>query len=254
MEQTRRSQVLRALHARASVVETAAGEDALLDELVTPIQPTIVSFVNAHAVNLAWKNPPIGEVFLQSDVLLRDGIGVELGMHLLGRRPGRNLNGTDLIPRLAARFGGRRIALLGTKEPWLGKARAVLEARDLEIVACEHGFHDTDHYVDIVERSKPELVILAMGMPKQETVALALRAALNEPTTIVNGGAILDFLGGKVARAPEWMRRARIEWVYRLVNEPWRLASRYVVGNPMYVLRVVSTRLRLGPISGSTPA
>ena len=110
-------------------------------------------------------------------------------------------------------------------------------------MACEHGFHDTEHYVDIVERTKPELVILAMGMPKQETVALALRAALNEPTTIVNGGAILDFLGGKVARAPEWMRRARIEWVYRLVNEPWRLASRYVVGNPMYVLRVVSTRL-----------
>jgi UDP-N-acetyl-D-mannosaminuronic acid transferase (WecB/TagA/CpsF family) len=50
------------------------------------------------------------------------------------------------------------------------------------------------------------------------------------------------------------MRRARIEWVYRLVNEPWRLASRYVVGNPMYVLRVVSTRFRLGRISGSTAA
>ena len=252
MEQSRQSQVLRELHARTSVVETAAGEDALLDELVAPSQPTIVSFVNAHAVNLAWKNPPIGEVFLQSDVLLRDGIGVELGMRLLGRRPGRNLNGTDLIPRLAARFRGRRIALLGTKEPWLGQARTVLEERELEIVACEHGFHDTDHYVEIVERTKPDLVILAMGMPKQETVALALRAALDEPTTIVNGGAILDFLGGKVARAPEWMRRARIEWVYRLVNEPWRLASRYVVGNPMYVLRVVSTRLRLGRISGST--
>ena len=252
MERSRRRQVVCALHERISVVDTAAEEDALLDRLAAPEAPTIISFVNAHAVNLAWKDPAIGDTFLRSDLLVRDGIGVEIGLRLLGRQAGRNLNGTDLIPRLADRFDGRRVALLGTQDPWLAKARTVLEAQGLEIVACEHGFAEPEHYVDVVRTTDPDFVVLAMGMPKQESVALALRSAATRPITIVNGGAILDFLGGKVARAPSWMRRARIEWVYRLVNEPRRLASRYLVGNPMYVTRLVSTRLGLGRISGST--
>ena len=73
-------------------------------------------------------------------------------------------------------------------------------------------------------------------MPKQEAVAARL-AASGVPCLIVCGGAILDFLGGKVARAPGWLRRLGGEWVFRLVKEPRRLFMRYVVGNPMFLLR-----------------
>lgn len=249
MERSRQREVVRALHERISVVDAEGDEDALLERLASPGQPLIVSFVNAHAVNLAWRDPTIGDTFLESDVLLRDGIGVDIGMRMLGRPSGRNLNGTDLIPRLADRFDGRPVALFGTQDPWLGQAREALESRGLEIVACEHGFHERDHYVDVARLARPALVVLAMGMPKQEGVALALRGALTGPVTIVNGGAILDFLGGKVSRAPTWMRRAKLEWVYRLVKEPQRLASRYLVGNPMYILRLLSTRFATGRIS-----
>lgn len=80
-----------------------------------------------------------------------------------------------------------------------------------------------------------------MGMPKQEAVAAKL-AAIGGPCLIVCGGAILDFLGGKVSRAPEWLRRLGGEWLYRLLREPKRLFMRYVVGNPLFLLRTLLYR------------
>ena len=81
-------------------------------------------------------------------------------------------------------------------------------------------------------------------MPKQEVVATRL-AASGVPCLIVCGGAILDFLGGKVDRAPKWGRRLGCEWVFRLIKEPKRLFSRYVVGNPMFLLRTLIYKGRL---------
>jgi exopolysaccharide biosynthesis WecB/TagA/CpsF family protein len=76
-------------------------------------------------------------------------------------------------------------------------------------------------------------------MPRQEQVAVLLRAALGYPCLIVCGGAILDFLGGKTSRAPVWLRRTGLEWAYRLALEPRRLFSRYVLGNPLFVSRAL---------------
>jgi N-acetylglucosaminyldiphosphoundecaprenol N-acetyl-beta-D-mannosaminyltransferase len=80
-------------------------------------------------------------------------------------------------------------------------------------------------------------------MPRQELVARSLRAQLDYPCLIVCGGAIIDFLGGKTARAPVWMRRLGLEWVYRLVQEPGRLFRRYVLGNPLFLARALRLRL-----------
>jgi exopolysaccharide biosynthesis WecB/TagA/CpsF family protein len=87
------------------------------------------------------------------------------------------------------------------------------------------------------------LIVLGMGMPRQELVACSLRAQLDYPCLIVCGGAIIDFLGGKTARAPAWMRRLGLEWVYRLAQEPGRLFRRYVLGNPLFLARALRLRL-----------
>jgi N-acetylglucosaminyldiphosphoundecaprenol N-acetyl-beta-D-mannosaminyltransferase len=83
--------------------------------------------------------------------------------------------------------------------------------------------------------------VLGMGMPKQEAIAARL-AASGVPCLVVCGGAILDFLGGKVTRAPNWVRRLGCEWMFRLIGEPQRLFRRYVVGNPMFLLRTLIYR------------
>src|SRR5690554_3223804 len=89
-----------ALLARIKVACDATERDDLLSSLLASDRPTTVSFINAHAINLIWNCQEAYEVFEQSDVLLRDGLGAELWMKGLGLAPGLNLNGTDLIPQI----------------------------------------------------------------------------------------------------------------------------------------------------------
>ncbi|WP_138999379.1 WecB/TagA/CpsF family glycosyltransferase [Rhodococcus zopfii] len=234
------------LHRRIRCIGDEHAHDALLEELRHPSRPYVVAFVNAHAANLGWHEPAVLASLLRSDLLLRDGKGVELGLRALGCPCGLNMNGTDLIPEILRTYKGHRVALFGTRAPWLDTARRKLEAEGLTVVACRDGFDSPETYLDLAAETKPDLTILAMGMPKQEDVAVQLRARLSHPVLIVNGGAILDFLGGKVPRAPEAMRNKGMEWLYRLYLEPRRLTRRYVLGIPAFFTHVAVTRL-VGP-------
>ncbi|MBL0420188.1 WecB/TagA/CpsF family glycosyltransferase [Ramlibacter sp. AW1] len=220
-------------------VHSEHGERQLLDWLCQPEEPVVVAFVNAHAMNSAAVSAHFFEALMSADVVLRDGIGMALLMKLLNQRPGLNLNGTDLIPKLMRCYAGGTIALFGTQEPWLSRARQAVLREVAPGSACvvAHGFHDTASYVRLAAMHRPRLIVLGMGMPRQEEVAVVLRAALGFPCVIVCGGAIIDFLGNKTPRAPRWMRRLGLEWLYRLGREPRRLFHRYVVGNPVFLRR-----------------
>jgi len=106
----------------------------------------------------------------------------------------------------------------------------------LDIVVAD-GFQPDGFYLKLAANARPDLIILGMGMPKQERVAHRLKHGLNYDVAIVCGGAILDFLSGHVPRAPSWMRSTGLEWAYRLSLEPKRLFRRYVIGNPLFLLR-----------------
>jgi exopolysaccharide biosynthesis WecB/TagA/CpsF family protein len=230
----------------ASEAEAQRIFDAFMDEGGTHV----VSFLNAHAVNLAVRDRCFRDALVKSDLLLRDGIGVKIGCVLMGLKPGPNLNGTDLIPRLIAAYGGQRIALLGAEPLWLDEAAAVLRARGHQNIVTLDGFQPPSAYVALILETSPRLAVLAMGMPKQELVASELREAAKAAgldLLVLNGGAILDFIAGKVERAPAWMRRAGLEWAYRLMLEPGRLARRYLLGNPVFLWRVALARFRFGP-------
>ncbi len=227
-------------------VQGPSGQRQLLQWLARPARPHVLAFVNAHAMNSAARDARFFEALQGADTLLRDGVGMALLMALLNQRPGLNLNGTDLIPRLLRGQGSPSIALFGTQEPWLSRARAAIE-RDLapgSVCVTAHGFLPQDRYVDLAVAHRPRLVVLAMGMPRQEQVAQALRAALFEPCLIVCGGAILDFLGGRAVRAPGLVRRCGLEWAWRLACEPRRLFGRYVLGNPLFIARALRLALR----------
>jgi N-acetylglucosaminyldiphosphoundecaprenol N-acetyl-beta-D-mannosaminyltransferase len=222
-----------------SRVHSERGERQLLDWLVRPHEPVVVAFVNAHAMNSVAESDPFYQALMSADVVLRDGIGMAILMMLLNQRPGLNLNGTDLIPKIMSEHAGSTIALFGTQEPWLSQAREKVARHIAPGSACvvTHGFHETATYVRLAALHRPRLIVLGMGMPRQEQVAVVLRAALGFPCLIVCGGAILDFLGGRTPRAPRWMRRTGLEWLYRLCREPRRLFQRYVVGNPLFLAR-----------------
>jgi len=223
-------------------VHTERGEQQLLDSLAQPKEPLVLAFVNAHAMNSAAVSPKFFESLMAADIVLRDGIGMAILLRLLNQPPGLNLNGTDLIPKILRRYAGRSIALFGTEDPYLRRARQKVMKQLAPGSRCltTHGFLETTDYVRLAAKHRPELIVLGMGMPKQEEVACTLRAAVGYPCLIVCGGAIIDFMGGKTSRAPAWMRSAGLEWLYRLMIEPKRLFHRYVVGNPVFLARAIS--------------
>lgn len=222
-------------------VQSVRGEQQLLDSLACPGEPLVLAFANAHAMNSAATSEAFFDAMMSANLVVRDGIGMAILMRMLGQPPGLNLNGTDLIPRIMARYAGRSIALFGTQDPYLGRAREVVEARVAPSSHCvaAHGFLDTAAYLQLAAEHRPALIVLGMGMPRQEEVAVVLRGALGYPCLIVCGGAILDFLGNKTSRAPRWMRRGGLEWAYRLALEPKRLFRRYVMGNPLFLMRAI---------------
>ncbi|GLO41667.1 MULTISPECIES: WecB/TagA/CpsF family glycosyltransferase [Pseudomonas] len=227
---------------KLEVVADATAAQRLLDRLTAPQAPTVLGFVNAHAMNLVVRDGACHQALSAADVLLRDGSGMAILYRRLGLEPGLNMNGTDFIPRLLAAYRGRRVAFWGTRQPYLDQAVQRSATRfGVVPVSVHDGFASVDTYLQLASELQPELIVLGMGMPRQEVVAARL-AATGAPCLIVCGGAILDFLGGKVSRAPVWLRRLGGEWLYRLLREPKRLFMRYVVGNPLFLLRTLLYR------------
>ena len=223
-------------------VHSSPDEEQLLESLAHPSEPLMLAFVNAHAMNSAAASRPFFEALMSADVVVRDGAGMAILLRLLGQPPGLNLNGTDLIPKILRRYAGRPIALFGTEDPYLSKAQQAVMARLAPRSPCvtAHGFLETARYLRLAAAHRPRLIVLGMGMPRQEEVARELRAALDHPCLVVCGGAIIDFIGGKTARAPSWMRGLGLEWLFRLSLEPKRLFKRYVIGNPLFIARALS--------------
>jgi len=115
-------------------------------------------------------------------------------------------------------------------------------------VILRDGFAPASQYADALApyKQQAKLIVLAMGMPKQEHVASTLRNADMGPALIVCGGAILDFAADRFPRAPMWMRSSGLEWLFRLVNEPRRLFRRYVIGIPVFLTNVLWSRVTAG--------
>jgi exopolysaccharide biosynthesis WecB/TagA/CpsF family protein len=221
-------------------------KDAALDWLCDRLaagQPTRVAFLNAHCANVAARDPQYQAALAGTDALLPDGSGVALAARMHGERLAANLNGTDLVPELCGRLAAMNcsVYLLGGQAGVADAAAEALLARHpgLRIAGIRHGFFtdaEESEVVAAVNRSGADVLIAALGVPKQD-VFLARHAERLDASLTIGVGALFDFLAGRVSRAPEMLRRAGLEWTWRLAQEPGRLARRYIMGNPAFLAR-----------------
>ncbi|WP_022963718.1 WecB/TagA/CpsF family glycosyltransferase [Halopseudomonas pelagia] len=218
-----------------------ADSEALMKNLASVTAPSTVAFLNQHAYNLAQKDPELQQRFADMTYLLRDGIGIKWACQLNGREPKANMNGSDFIPQLVDHLlettpCDYQFFAMGTRNPWLEKGAEQL-FRHHSFHAVD-GFQPTETYLDYLrqhcQQGRFPVILLAMGMPKQEEVARHMQAAIKGPALIICGGAILDFAANRFKRAPLLFRKAGMEWFYRLLKEPRRLALRYVLGIPRF--------------------
>ncbi|TFF21972.1 WecB/TagA/CpsF family glycosyltransferase [Jiella endophytica] len=234
-------------------VADIAGADAIsrVEAALARRRRLDVGFVNAHCVNVARRNAAY-RAALAEFLLLPDGVGVDIAASVLyGRHFTENLNGTDFVPRLLAGLPGqRRIALVGAAPGIAERAAAGLSAvaPQHEVFAVADGYFGAQGRQEVLDRlaaSRPDIVLVAMGVPAQE---IFIRRHLTDShgTVFIGVGALFDFLAGNVLRAPRAVRRLRLEWVWRLGLEPKRLFRRYVLGNPLFLKDVMLDRLRRG--------
>lgn len=199
----------------------------------------IVSFINAHAMNLAHQDRLFYDSLISSDLLFRDGIGMKLLLKSVSIDPGFNANGTDVIPAFLSAIRNKKLALIGSRLNVANACKLELETRGHNVEYHDHGFHDDEYYIQKITHSNVEVVILGMGMPRQEILAKKLKEISSRRLLIINGGAIIDFVSGTVSRAPIFVRKIGCEWLYRLFKEPKRLWRRYVYGNFRFLVGVV---------------
>lgn len=206
-------------------------------------------FLNAHCANVAARDRAYARVLRRADVILPDGIGVELAARMRGARLAENLNGTDFTPKLLreAAARGMSVFLMGGR-PGTAERAADKLAHDipgLRIAGTMDGFEgprDEAAAVARINRSGADILLVAMGVPLQELWIDRNAHALNTRLNL-GVGALFDFLAGNVRRAPVAVRKARCEWLWRLAMEPRRMAGRYLVGNATFLARAVAHAL-----------
>ncbi|MDP1664542.1 MAG: WecB/TagA/CpsF family glycosyltransferase [Methylobacter sp.] len=216
---------------------------ALLESRLKQKIPVRLAFLNANLANVAYEDTRLRNM-LNRFLLLNDGSGINLASKLLYRQAfPDNLNGTDFTPYFLDHcHTPLRIFLLGANADVASRCADVFAKRWLHhtIVGYQHGFFskaEERQVIDRIRAAKPTLVLVAMGNGLQERW---IERLVPEVTLSAWGvGALFDFLCSEVHRAPVWMRRLGIEWVYRLLREPGRMWRRYVLGNPKFIVRVL---------------
>ncbi|WP_242010178.1 WecB/TagA/CpsF family glycosyltransferase [Acetobacter conturbans] len=203
---------------------------------------------NAHYVTLSQKNRWMRQLFQQSEIAFCDGAGVQLAsLFLTGQRPHRTTP-PEWVGDMLSRLGSEATVFwLGGEQAIAEKAAAAFaEKYGCRTVGCQNGFFDptpgsadAERVLKAIVDAKPSVLLLNMGMPRQEKWLWDNWGRL-PPTVAITAGALVDHAAGRVSRPPRWVANLGLEWLVRLTREPQRLWRRYMIGLPVfgfYVLR-----------------
>jgi N-acetylglucosaminyldiphosphoundecaprenol N-acetyl-beta-D-mannosaminyltransferase len=198
---------------------------------------------NAEIMMAAQREPELKEILSNADMLTADGAGVVLASKLLGRRVPEKVSGIDLVQNIfkTCASKGLRIFLFGAKPGVAQEAAEKITAANpgIVIAGCRDGYFTPDQENDIVNEinsARADLLIVALGAPKQEKWIARNKNALNVKVCMGVGGTI-DILSGRVQLSPDFFRKNGLEWLHRLYREPRR--ARRMMDLPRFMIRVM---------------
>jgi len=205
--------------------------------------------VNANCLNLLYRDSALRGFFDDADVVFCDGSGVMLAARLLGGRIPERITYADWAWRLAAfaETEGLSLFLLGAGPGVAERAAQEFRARHpgLNISGVRDGYFDhtsgseeNEAVLREVNAAGPHILIVGLGMPLQERWLMENRNRLDAGVALT-GGAVFDYVSGGLRRGPRLLTDNGFEWLARLLVEPRRLWRRYLLGNPLFLLRVL---------------
>lgn len=202
--------------------------------------------LNAEIIYQAQFNQPLKELINSADLVTPDGAGIVWAADYLGEPVPERVTGIDLMMELCkqAHHNGWKIFLLGGAPGVADEASDNLRTQypNLNIVGTHHGyFKETEESAifEQVKRAEPDLIFVALGAPRQEFWIREHKDKLPVKIAVGVGGSF-DVVSGRVKRAPVWMQKLRLEWLARLIKEPWRFMR--MLSLPKFVLMVMRSK------------
>ena len=199
------------------------------------------AFVNAHCLNIAYNDHEYRDILNNVfDKVWPDGVGVRMAGRRLGFSVPENVNGTDLFPLIAS-SGGLSFWFLGGRPGVAVKAmeRCMKMFPTSRFLGATDGYQsDWSRVLPDIAAARPDVLLVALGVPMQEKWLATHGKHLRDIGCAIAVGGLLDFLSGRIPRAPRWVRKLSIEWMWRLAMEPRRMFVRYVIGNFMFMHRI----------------
>ena len=224
-------------------------QNVTMDEAVNDVygffalrESKIVVTPNAEILQMFQTRPEMHDALMEADYVVPDGVGVlmaakRLGMPLKEKVAGIEL-GIHLLERCAAE--GKRVFFLGAKPGIAERAKLEVEKKlpDIRIVGVQDGYFKPEEEPALVERINGldvDMLFVCLGAPKQEIWMASHKSVLKVGAMLGLGGT-LDVLGNNVKRAPRWMINMRLEWLYRIIKEPYRIGR--VASLPRFLLSI----------------
>ena len=228
------------------------GALARVDEFIRARAPHYNIAINAAKIVEFQDDEALRNAIGEAHLLTADGQAVVWAARLLGQSVPARVAGTDLMQALLAHGARRRysVYLLGAKDEVVRACveKAQKEHPELRIAGYRNGYFRRDEEADVVaaiRAAQPDILFLGFGTPAKEYFMHRHYRALGVPFVMGVGGSF-DVYAGLVARAPQWMQRAGLEWAFRLAQEPRRMWKRYLVGNTRFVWIIARELLRQG--------
>jgi len=202
-----------------------------------------VSYINAHCLNNAFSDKDYYDILTDSDLVYPDGMSIVWASYLYGDPLPERVNLGDFLYDLCKLCVEKRykIFLLGGGEGVAEDTASHLKKKfpNLSIVGTHSGFFDkkdNEMAIDKINSSLADIVLVGMGVPKQEKWIAKNKNKL-KPSVLWGVGALFEYYANNVKRAPIWMRKIGFEWLFRLFAESSRLKKRYLIGNPLFLIR-----------------
>jgi len=202
-------------------------------------EPGLIVTPNPEMIVASLKDIEIRNIINNAYISVADGVGLMIAGRILGRKFKQRIAGIDLMLELVkvAKAKRYKIFLFGGKE---GVAEEAVKVLDADVVGTYQGYSMNDHgAIESIKKSKPDMLFIGMGSPKQEKWAAKYLKELGVPLVMCVGGS-LDVIAGRVKRAPIFMRRMGIEWLWRLITEPRRWRRMLVL--PVFIIKVIRSR------------
>ena len=205
-----------------------------------------LTYLNQHCFNIYNSHSEYRKLLNNNFAVFIDGFGIYAALKLLGYKDVQKFNASDLYNKIFAVFSKERIKffLIGGnfKNDFISD---ITIEKKLNICGYQNGYFEDENLDSIIGKIKistPEVIVLGMGVPKQELLAAKISDSIPGIIILCVGG-FLEFYFGTIKRVPQFFKNSGFEWFYRFLQEPARLWKRYFLGIPLFLYNVIKIKL-----------